>query len=392
MTIPTELLGSNAGSPLRIAMVSQLFELTPPKKYGGTELFVATLTRTLVNMGHHVTLYTAGGSLPIGSTTIYATPEPLWMEGKPLISDSDAAEIHADMYRTVIRDDRYRKYDVIILNGEWHFIDTDLARDLQCVKHKCLTVMHGPTETSDRSDAWKIGACGWNLVSISDAQRIGLDEFAARSKKDLSPTWMGTVYHGLNPKDFPEPVFESTGGLVFLGRMHETKGAHTAVAIAKKAGIPLHIAARIHEGPEGDHYRAHVEPHVDGVSVICVGEADFVQKTALLRNADALLFPIEWPEPFGLVMIEAMACGCPVIGYGHGSVPEVVDEGVTGFVVSSIEEAVAAIPRARLLDRNNIRRQFRVRFSATQMATQYVRIFRTLLQGKKDAPAARLAA
>lgn len=374
MTIRNRLPGSVAGSPLRIAIVSQLFELTPPNKYGGTEQIVATLTRTLRDMGHHVTLYTAGGSLPIGSTTIYATPEPLWMEGKPLISESDAAEIHADMYRSVIRDDRYRKYDVIILNGEWHFTDTDLARDLASVKHKCLTVMHGPTETSDRSDAWKIGACGWNLVSISDAQRIGLDEFAATSKKGLSPNWLGTVYHGLTVRDFPQPNLNPKGGLVFLGRMHPTKGAHTAVTIAKRAGIPLKIAARIHEGPEGDHYRKHVEPHVDGVNVVCVGEANFKQKTELLRKAIALVFPIEWPEPFGLVMIEAMACGCPVIGYGHGSVPEVVDEGVTGFVVGSIEEAVAAIPRARLLNRSNIRSVFEQRFSALHMAHQYERI------------------
>jgi glycosyltransferase involved in cell wall biosynthesis len=204
------------------------------------------------------------------------------------------------------------------------------------------------------------------LVSISDSQRAALP----------NAQWAGTVYHGL-PPDLLQLRSNPGRYLAFLGRICPEKGVDRAIEIAQRAGIPLKIAAKV-DAVDQDYFASVIEPLIDGSSVQLIGEISDAEKGTFLGEALALLFPIDWPEPFGLVMIEAMACGTPVIAFRNGSVPEIVDEGITGFVVGSNEEAVAAVSRVRTLDRRLCRERFDVRFSASRMAAEYCRIYRTL--------------
>jgi glycosyltransferase involved in cell wall biosynthesis len=206
------------------------------------------------------------------------------------------------------------------------------------------------------------------LISISDDHRKPLP----------SANWLGTVYHGL-PADSLDPSFERGTYLAFLGRLTKEKGPETAIRLANAAGMPLRMAAKIPRS-ETRYYREKLQPVIDGEQIRLIGEVNDSGKGELLRGAVALLFPIDWPEPFGLVMIEAMACGTPVIAYRRGSVPEVIDEGVTGFVVDSEEEALAAIRRVPDLDRRTVRAAFERRFTARRMANDYLRIYETMLE------------
>jgi len=206
------------------------------------------------------------------------------------------------------------------------------------------------------------------LVSISDHHRKPLP----------SANWLGTVYHGM-PANSLEPSFEPGTYLAFLGRLTKDKGPETAIRLAKSAGMPLRMAAKIPRS-ETRYYRERLQPIIDGEQIKLIGEVNDSGKGELLRGAAALLFPIDWPEPFGLVMIEAMACGTPVIAYRRGSVPEVIDEGVTGFVVDKEDEALAAIRRVGELDRQTVRATFERRFTARRMAIDYLRIYEKALE------------
>ncbi len=203
-------------------------------------------------------------------------------------------------------------------------------------------------------------------MSISDKQRLPLSDLR----------WAGAVYHG-QPLDLLEPCFEPQRYLAFLGRIAPEKRPDLSIRIAQAAGLPLRIAAKLPKS-ENRYFRERVQPLIQGNGVDFVGEVDDTGKQSLLGAAAALLFPIDWPEPFGLVMIEAMACGTPVIAWRRGSVPEIIDDGVTGFIVDTEGEAVAAIGRLAELDRRKVRATFERRFSARRMAEDYVRIFETL--------------
>jgi glycosyltransferase involved in cell wall biosynthesis len=212
-----------------------------------------------------------------------------------------------------------------------------------------------------------------SLVSISDSQRTPLPQ----------AHWIGTVHHGLPPDTLP-PCFNPSGHLAFLGRIAPEKGVDAAIRLARAAGLPLKIAAKIPRA-ENRYFRTKIEPLIDGATVQFVGEVDDRGKAAFLGSASALLFPINWPEPFGLVMIEAMSCGTPVIAFRQGSVPEVIEDGVTGFIVDNEDEALAAIRRLPALDRRRVRRSFEHRFTARRMAEDYLRLYATLLKCESDA-------
>ncbi|SFJ72958.1 Glycosyl transferases group 1 [Bradyrhizobium sp. Gha] len=229
-----------------------------------------------------------------------------------------------------------------------------------------LTTMHGRLDLPGLSEVVRTFPDA-GLVSISDHQRRPLPE----------ANWLGTILHGM-PTNVLRPAFEPGSYLAFLGRLTAEKGPLEAIRIARAAGKPLRIAAKIPRA-ETAYFRKHLQPHIDGENVQLIGEVDDARKQPFLAGAAALLFPIEWPEPFGLVMIEAMACGTPVIAYRSGSVPEVVDEGVTGFIVDSDEEAVRALSELPRLDRRRVRARFEQRFSALRMAREYEGLYRELV-------------
>ena len=230
-----------------------------------------------------------------------------------------------------------------------------------------LTTMHGQLDLPGLQDVVREFSKA-PFVSISEYQRLPLP----------NANWLGTIQHGL-PVDLFRPSYDQGSYLAFLGRLTVEKGPEDAIRIARAAGLPLRIAAKIPRA-ETAYFRKYLEPHLDGDKVHLVGEVDETKKQPFLANAAALLFPINWPEPFGLVMIEAMACGTPVITYRSGSVPEVVEDGVTGFIAENEEEAVAAVRKLGQLDRRTIRARFEERFSARRMVLEYEGQYRKLLQ------------
>ena len=338
---------------MRIAQIAPLMESVPPRLYGGTERIVSWLTEELVAQGHDVTLFASGDSMT-AANLMACTPEAIrlsetmkdWLPHYTLMSDRvrrladqfDVLHFHIDMV---------------------HF---PLFRGLE---HKTLTTLHG---RQDLPDLWPFyrGFPQMPLVSISDAQRAPIPDanFAA------------TVLHGL-PVDLHRPSYDPRGGyLAFLGRISAEKRPDRAIALAKALGVPLKIAAKVDKADE-KYFREVIHPMIDGESLVeFIGEVDERAKANFLGNARALLFPIDWPEPFGLVMIEAMACGTPVLAFRCGSVPEVLDDGLTGRIVDSMLEAVAALPEVLALDRRAIRRRFEERFTARRMAQDYVSLYR----------------
>src|SRR5215216_6062857 len=223
--------------------------------------------------------------------------------------------------------------------------------------------MHGRLDLPGLSDVVRQFS-GAPFVSISDNQRLPL----------ATANWRGTVHHGL-PADLFRPSYEQGSYLAFLGRLTAEKGPESAIRIARAAGMPLRIAAKLPRG-ERRYFKEHLEPQIDGTQIRLVGEVNDKEKQPFLAGAAALLFPIEWPEPFGLVMIEAMACGTPVIAFRSGSVPEVIEDGTSGFVVDGEVEAAAALSRIEDLDRRHVRQAFERRFATRRMTEDYLRIYR----------------
>ncbi|MCK1718299.1 glycosyltransferase family 4 protein [Bradyrhizobium sp. 141] len=339
---------------MRIAQIAPLAESVPPKLYGGTERVVAWLVDALVDLGHEVTLFASGDS------KTSATLHPVWPRalrlGRPR-TDPNAAM--AVLLEAVSR--RAHEFEVIHAHIDWLHLPL-----LSRLGIPFVTTMHGRLDLPGLPaliDEFP-GAC---LVSISDDQRIPL----------ANANWCGTVYHGLPVEQF-RASFTSGSYLAFLGRLSPDKGPEDAIRIARAAGIPLRIAAKIPRAETG-YFKERIEPHVDGEQVQVVGEVNDETKQPFLADAAALLFPIRWPEPFGLVMIEAMACGTPVIAYRSGSVPEVIDEGVTGFIVENEGEAAAAVAQLASLDRRRVRAKFEERFTARRMAEDYVRHYQQML-------------
>ena len=338
---------------MRIAQVAPLAESVPPKLYGGTERVVAWLIEELVALGHDVTLIASGDSRT-RARLIPAWPRGLRF-GRPR---SDPMAAQTCLLETMAQ--HAREFDVIHCHVDW--VPLPLLNRLGV---PFLTTTHGRLDVPLLADVVRLFPDA-PFVSISDNQRLPLK----------SARWLGTVYHGL-PAQSLEPSFEPGTYLAFLGRLTREKGPEAAMRIARLADLPLHIAAKVPTGERG-YFKQELEPRIDGKAVRLTGEITDKTKAAFLAGAAALLFPIDWPEPFGLVMIEAMACGTPVIAFRRGSVPEVVDEGVTGFIVDGEAEAVQAIGRVGELDRRQVRARFEQRFTARRMAEDYLGHYQAL--------------
>jgi glycosyltransferase involved in cell wall biosynthesis len=340
---------------VKIAQIAPLYESVPPKLYGGTERVVAFLTDALVDAGHDVTLFAAGDArsraklVPVRDQAIRLDPAPL---------KSDMAAHLAMLHEVRARAD---EFDVL------HFhVDLLHYPFFEHVAGRTLTTLHGRLDLKDLPEAYGRWP-QFPLVSISDHQRTPLPD----------ASWLGTVHHGLPPELLRFNPSPRGGYLAFLGRISPEKRLDRAIAIARAAGLPLRVAAKI-DNADKDYFVRRIEPLLDGPDVEFIGEIGDGDKAQFLGEAEALLFPIDWPEPFGLVMIEAMACGTPVIAWNRGSVPEVIDDGVTGRIVDSLPAAVAAVSDVRRLDRAAVRATFERRFSAPVMAAQYVDLYRRL--------------
>jgi glycosyltransferase involved in cell wall biosynthesis len=342
---------------MRIAQVAPLAESVPPKLYGGTERVVSWLTEELVSLGHEVTLFASGGSRADG-TLVRVIPQAIRLS-RPRREPFVAYAIQLDLIREAAA-----RFDVIHCHTEWLHLPI-LAR----AGVPCVTTLHNRLDTPDLPELIRRFPDA-GLVSISEDHRKPLPK----------ANWLATIHHGM-PISILQPSYEPGRYLVFLGRLTREKGPDVAIRLARAANLPLRMAAKIPRS-ETRYYQEHLKPLVDGERIQLIGEVNDQAKGDLLGQATALLFPIDWPEPFGLVMIEAMACGTPDIAFRRGSVPEVIDDGVTGFVVDSEEEAVAAIKRAASLDRALLRSTFERRFSVGRMARDYVEAYKRLVQQK----------
>jgi glycosyltransferase involved in cell wall biosynthesis len=345
---------------MRIAQVAPLAESVPPRLYGGTERVVAWLIEELVALGHDVTLFASGDS-KTSARLVPVWPRALRL-GRPR---TDPMVPLTQQLETVGR--AARDFDVIHCHVDW--VPLPLLSRLGV---PFLTTTHGRLDLPGQGDlVGRFPEAAY--VSISNNQREPLPE----------ANWLGTVYHGL-PADSLKPSCEPGTYLAFLGRLTREKGPEGAMRIARAAGLPLHIAAKVPSGERG-YFKEELQPKIDVHQVKLTGEVDDRTKQAFLAGAAALLFPISWPEPFGLVMIEAMACGTPVIAYRCGSVPEVIDEGVTGFVVDGEAQAIEAVGRLGELDRRRVRARFEQRFTAGRMAQQYLGHYAALAAARGNA-------
>jgi glycosyltransferase involved in cell wall biosynthesis len=346
---------------MRIAQVAPLYESVPPKLYGGTERVVSYLTEDLVRLGHEVTLFASGDS-QTAAKLVPACPRALWRDP----GCRETLPHHVRLLELVFRD--VSRFDVIHFHCD--YLHLPMLR-----RHPCpsVTTLHGRLHVPDLSPLLREYAEA-PLVSISDDQRRPIP----------GANWQATVHHGL-PRELHTFRDEPGNYLAFLGRISPEKRLDRAIEIARQAGLKLKVAAKIYP-EERDYFKETIEPQLQAAQgwVEFLGEVGGQDKDEFLGNARALLFPIDWPEPFGLVMIEALACGTPVIAWRNGSVPEVIDDGATGFVVDSVEEAVRAVGRLAELSRAVCRQQFEERFESVRMARDYVDVYRKLIHDGPD--------
>jgi glycosyltransferase involved in cell wall biosynthesis len=340
---------------MKIAQVAPLYESCPPQLYGGTERVASYLTEELVRQGHEVTLFASGDSQ---TAAILRAPcdRALRLDSQ---CTSPLAYHFIGFHRLAQSADAF---DII------HF-HTDYLHFPIFARHwgKTLTTLHGRLDLPDHPPIFREFAM-MPLVSISNAQRAPV----------TWANWYSTVHHGLPTSLYARGTGDG-GYLAFLGRISPEKRPDWAIEIARRAGLPLTIAAKV-DKVDRSYYRTKIKPLLKDPRIDFVGEIGDDEKGAFLGDAMALLFPIDWPEPFGLAVIESMANGTPVIAFGRGSVPEIVDHGVTGFIVDDVDEAVAAIPLAKALDRVAIRRRFEERFSVERMARDYVALYDAVLR------------
>jgi glycosyltransferase involved in cell wall biosynthesis len=336
---------------MKIAQVSPLIEAVPPKLYGGTERIVAYLTDALASLGHDVTLFASGDSKTLARLEA-VWPCALRLDGK--IKDHVAP--HVVMLEILAR--RAEEFDVIHVH-----LDYLAYPVLKRMNVPFVATLHGRLDLPELGPIYDMFG-DVPVVSISDAQRRPLPQ----------ANFVGTVHHGI-PERLLLPGFGAGGYLAFIGRISPEKGPDAAIRIARAVGMPLKIAAKVDRSDCG-YFERVVAPMLQSPGVEFVGEISEGSKGDFLGNAAGLLFPIVWPEPFGLAMIEAMACGTPTIAFRNGSVPEVVDDGVTGFIVDSEDEAIAAALQLRRLDRARIRHVFEQRFVARRMAEDYLNVYR----------------
>jgi glycosyltransferase involved in cell wall biosynthesis len=345
------------GPPMRIAQVAPLYERVPPELYGGTERVVSYLTEELVRLGHDVTLFASGDSIT-GARLESVCPRALRLDPIP----HDSLALHVRMLGRVYRS--AGRFDVIHCHTD--YLGLPLTG---FVATPTVFTLHGRLDVPDVPALYaEFGHVP--LVSISDAQRAPM------------PTahWMRTVYHGL-PQSLYRPSFAPGSYLLFVGRISPEKRPDSAIAIAKAVGMSLKIAAKVDPVDRG-YFEATIRPLLDDPLIEYLGEVNDARKGELLRGARALLFPIDWPEPFGLIMIEALACGTPVVARRCGSVPEVIRDGITGFVCDSDADLIGALRRVSTLDRRACRAEFETRFTATTMALRYLELYAALPTGR----------
>ena len=347
---------------MRIAQIAPLAEAVPPKLYGGTERVVSYLTEELVRLGHDVTLFASGDS-ETSARLVACAPRALRLDQ----AVKDPLAPLALMLERV----RAQAHEFDILHFHLQHVHLPVFRPLA---RRTVTTMHGRLDLAELAPLYREFS-EMPLVSISTAQRRPL-AFA---------NWIATVHHGLAREVCPFNPAPRGGYFAFLGRVSPEKGLDRAIEITRRARVRLRIAAKVDPTDE-EYFQREIVPLLGLPGVEFVGEVNEAQKPAFLGNATALLFPIDWPEPFGLAMIEAMSCGTPVIAWDEGSVPELLDEGRTGLIVNSVDAAVAALERAPRLDRLGVRSRFEERFSAARMAQDYLSVYRAL--GRRRAVAA----
>jgi glycosyltransferase involved in cell wall biosynthesis len=338
---------------MKIAQVAPLSEAVPPKLYGGTERVVAYLTDALVELGHEVTLFASGDSMTKGKLA------PMWP--KALRLDPTVHDYFAPMF-IQLESLAQRAHEFDVIHSHIDYFAYPLLRQIGVPS---VTTLHGRLDIPELGILYKTFG-DTQVVSISDSQREPLPQ----------ANYAATIHHGL-PRNL---LSAGPGGkyLAFLGRISHEKAPDAAIRIAKQAGMPLRIAAKV-DKVDQEYFKTKIEPLLADADVEFIGEIGEHQKSEFLGNAAALVFPIAWREPFGLVMIEAMACGTPVVAFKNGSVPEVLVDGLTGYIVNSEEEAVAALRKVPSLDRARIRDHFESRFTAHTMAQNYVDLYSQLI-------------
>jgi glycosyltransferase involved in cell wall biosynthesis len=340
---------------MKIAQIAPLIESVPPRLYGGTERVVSYLTEDLVAQGHQVTLFASGDSITAADLVPCCT--------QALRLDTAVSDV-VPYYMLMLDKVRSRAAEFDVLHFHIDHFHFPIFRHLPIPS---LTTLHGRQDHRDCLPFFA-GFSDMPLISISEAQRAPLPH----------ANFVATIHHGI-PQNLHEANYRPTGGyLAFVGRITPEKGPVDAIRIAQSLGIPLKIAAKVDKVDEA-YFREVVQPMLSTEGVEFIGEINEKDKGPFLQDAIALLFPICWPEPFGLVMIEAMACGTPVLAYRAGAVPEVIDEGVTGMIVDNIDQACIASVQVAALDRHKVRRRFEERFTARRMANDYVRVYRGLV-------------
>ena len=336
---------------MRIAQIPPLYEAVPPKLYGGTERVVAALSDSLVDLGHDVTVFTSGEAQTKARVCV-VRDQALRLDDEPLKSDLAAHLAMLHKVRALAN-----RFDVLHFHTE--LLHLPVFEDLA---EKCLTTLHGRLDLKELDRVFRCWP-EFPLVSISNQQRRPL----------LRANWVGTVLHGL-PADQYRLVNKRGRYLAFLGRMSPEKAPEAAIRIAMRAEVPLKMAAKV-DAADRDYFNCVVKPMLRHPLVEFVGEINEGEKAEFLGGALALLFPINWPEPFGLVMIEAMACGTPVIAFESGSVPEVIEDGVSGFIVKDEAAACKAVTKLAQLSRGRVRDAFEARFTASRMARDYIDLY-----------------
>ena len=339
---------------MRIAQISPLTEAVPPKLYGGTERVISWLTEELVALGHEVTLFASGDSITS------ARLEPMWPTAFRLDgSVRDPNALQMTMIEQVCR--RAKEFDLLHFHLDYYPFSL-MARQ----STPFLTTLHGRLDLPEHEPVFSTFPTV-PVVSISNAQR----------RPAPNAHWIGTVHHGM-PEGLLEPVQADASYLAFLGRISPEKRVDRAIHIAERCGLPLKIAAKV-DPVDQDYFQEMIRPLLAKPHVEFIGEISDAQKSEFLSGALALIVPIDWPEPFGLVIIEAMACGAPVIAFNRGAVPELIEDGLTGFVVEDEMSAVGALRHISRLSRTVIRERFEERFTARRMARDYLEIYRDLL-------------
>jgi len=346
---------------MRIAQVAPLYESVPPTLYGGTERVVSWLTEELVRLGHEVTLFASGDSLTMARLVPGCK--------RALRLDPDCVDQMA--HHIVMLDKVFSESsDFDLIHFHVDYLHFPMSR-LVGARH--VTTLHGRLDIPDLIPVYQRFP-EMPVISISDSQRRPLP----------NANWQGTVHHGLPRKSFS--LGSGSGGyLVFLGRTSPEKGLDQAIEIAKRAGMPLKIAAKI-DRADVQYFETVIKPLLDHPLIEFIGELGYPEKNEFLGNAAGLLFPIDWHEPFGLVMIEAMACGTPVVAYRLGSVPEVMKDHVTGFIVADQEHAVQAVGRLGEIDRSKCRKYFETHFDARRMALDYLQIYQRIVRKEPQTP------